>query len=415
MLNARKFKMKYILMSTSVGITTGYGIVSKNLMKGLLKKNIDIKMLGLQNLGHQKEEWNLPVLDNIYGADALEFYTKLYGIDSLITILDNWLPQYEWLPNYIKRLKLGHICHVTIHSEPLPPLLHNSIRNADFWVAPSKFVEKVLLNAGYDPKRVRYISHGVDTKIFKPLPEEEKQKYRKLMGYEDKFVWLAVATNTGFEKNWQGLFYAYKVFLVQNPDAVKDTVLHCHTSPHYPGGLSYDLEVLGKMYGIADNLRFVGGMNLNAGTPPDEMTKFYNIGDCYISSTMGESFHLPALESMACGTPCIIPNHTTGPQLVGEPKTGLLAEPLKMKNTDIFGWTGPNISDKWIIDPVDFADKMSEMYRDKKLREKFSKNAVKFAKGFDWEKVVIPQWIDFLRYTREFIEPISYKEKKLGI
>ena len=407
--------MKYMLMSTSTGITTGYGIVSKNLMKGLLKKNVDIQMLGMQNIGHQKEEWNLPILDNIYGADALELYTKLYGIDSLITILDNWLPQYEWLPNYIKRLKLNHICHVTIHSEPLPPILHNSIRNANFWVAPSKFVEKVLLNAGYDPKRVRYIPHGVDTKIFKPLPEEEKQKYRELMGYENKFVWIAVATNTGFEKNWQGLFYAYKVFLTQNPAAAKDTVLHCHTSPHYPGGSSYDLEVLGKMYGIADNLRFVAGMNLNAGTPPEEMVRFYNIADCYISSTMGESFHLPALESMACGTPCIIPNHTTGPQLVGEPKTGLLAEPLKMKNGQEFGWTGPNISDKWIIDPVDMADKMTTIYKDKKLREKCSKNAVKFAKKFDWKTKIIPLWIDFFQYIENTIDPVNYKEKKLGI
>ena len=407
--------MKYMLMSTSPSITTGYGIVSKNLMKGFLKKNIDIKMLGLQNLGHQEKEWNLPVLDGIYGNDALEFYTKLYGINSLITILDNWLPQYEWLPNYIKRLKLNHICHVTIHSEPLPPILHNSIRNANFWVAPSKFVEKVLLNAGYNPTRVRYIPHGVDTKIFKPLPEEEKQKYRKLMGYEDKFVWIAVATNTGLEKNWQGLFYAYKIFLTQNPDAAKDTILHCHTSPHYPGGSSYDLEVLGKMYGIEDNLRFVAGMNLNAGTPPEEMTRFYNISDCYISATMGESFHLPALESMACGLPCIIPNHTTGPQLVGEPKTGLLIEPLKMKNSQEFGWTGPNISDKWIVDPVDFADKMTTIYKDKKLREKCSKNAVKFAKSYDWETKIIPQWVDFFQYTENFIESIDYKEKKLGI
>jgi len=407
--------MKYMLMSTSSHLTTGYGIVSKNLMKGLLKRKVDIKQLGLQNLGHQADESQLSVMDNIYGADALEFYTKFYKIDYLITILDNWLPQYEWLPSYIEGLKLGHICHVTAYSKPLPPVLHNSIRKANFWVAPSKFVEKVLLDVGYDPKKVRYIPHGCDTKIFKPLPEEEKQKYRKMMEYENKFVWIAVATNTGFEKNWQGLFYAYKVFLAQNPGAKEDTVLHCHTSPHYSGASSYDLEVLGKMYGIADNLRFVAGMNLNAGAPAEEMAKLYNISDCYISSTMGESFHLPALESMACGIPCVIPNHTTGPQLVGEPKTGLLAELLKMKNADIFGWTGPTISDKWIVDPVDMADKMSMIYRDKKLREKFSKNAVKFAKKFDWETKIIPLWIDFLKYTEEFIEPVNYKEKKLGI
>ena len=43
------------------------------------------------------------------------------------------------------------------------------------------------------------------------------------MNYQNKFVWLVVATNTGTEKNWQGLFYAYKIFLAQNPEAKKDT------------------------------------------------------------------------------------------------------------------------------------------------------------------------------------------------
>ncbi|GAH86009.1 unnamed protein product, partial [marine sediment metagenome] len=100
---------------------------------------------------------------------------------------------------------------------------------------------------------------------------------------------------------------------------------------------------------------------------------------------------------------------------VGESKTGLLIDLLRMRNGDYFGWTGPTISDKWLVDPVVMAEKMTEIYKDKKLREECSKNAVKFAQGYDWEKVIIPQWIEFLKYTEEFIEPVNYKEKKLGI
>ena len=402
--------MKYLLMSTSPNITTGYGIVSNNLMK-FLKDKIDIKMLGLQNIGHQKEEWNLSMLEDIYGSDALEFYCKLYGIDYVLTILDNWVSPYSYLPDLLKKLKAGHICHVTANSLPLSPVLHNKIKNANFWIAPSKFVEKTLLDAGYDKNRIFYIPHGVDTNIFKP---QEIEKHKEMMGYKDKFVWLAVATNTGFEKNWSGLFYAYKIFLIQNPEAKKDTLLHCHTSMHYPGG--YDLEALAKIFGISENIRFISGMSLNAGLPPEEMAKLYNIADCYISSTMGESFHLPALEAMACGAPCIIPNHTTGPELVGD-NTGLLVELLKMKNDQEFGLTGPTISDKWLIDPIDMADKMTKIYRDKKLRENLSKNAVKFARGYDWEKVIIPKWLEFFKHVEEDVEiqPLDFKERSLGI
>ena len=405
--------MKYLWQSTSRNISTGYGILTNNVVERLIEKGIDIQLLGMQNIGYQKESWDFPILDDIYGQDSLQFYTKLYEIDYVITVLDHFVPVYHYIPNLLKQLKVGHICHCTINSTPLSPMLLNQIKDADFWVAPSKFVEKVLIDTGFDSEKVRYIPHGCNTKIFKPLPKEEIEKHKQMINYKDKFVFLSVATNTGFEKNWQGLFYAYKIFLAQNSDAKENTILHCHTSPHHPGG--YDLELLAKMYGIADNLRFIAGIGLNAGSPPEEMVKLYNIADCYISSTMGESFHLPVIEAMACGTPCVIPNHTTGPELVGEPKTGLLIDLLKMKNTDIFGWTGPTISDKWLIDPVDLAEKMSEMYKDKKLREKFSKNAVKFAKGFDWEKKITPQWIDFFDYIETFVESIDYKAKKLGI
>jgi len=115
---------KYMWMSTSSHLTTGYGIVAKNVMKGLLKNNIDCKMLGLQNLGHQSDESQLPILDDIYGQDAVEFYTKLFKIDYIITVLDNWIPQYAYIPNLFKRLKVGHICHVTVNSTPLPPSLN---------------------------------------------------------------------------------------------------------------------------------------------------------------------------------------------------------------------------------------------------------------------------------------------------
>lgn len=405
--------MKYLWLSTSKNITTGYGILSKNVVEGLIKKGVDIRLLGMQTLGHQKENFNLPMLDDIYGADSIQFYSKLYGINYVISVIDHFVPAYHYLPGLLKSLKVGHIAHITVNSLPLAPMLYDKIKDADFLVAPSKFAEKALIDAGLDKNKIRQIPHGVNTKTFKPLPKEETEKHKAMVGYQNKFVWLAVATNTGTEKNWQGLFYAYKIFLVQNPEAKKDTILHCHTSMHYPGG--YDLELLAKMYGIADNISFISGIGLNAGTPPEEMVKLYNVADCYVSATMGESFSLPALEAMACGTPCIIPNHTTGPELVGEPKTGLLVEPLKMKNGQEFGWTGPTISDKWLIDPVDMADKMTKIYKNKKLREKFSKKAVEFAQGFDWEKVIIKKWLDFFQYVEGFVPPVDYVEKKLGI
>jgi len=403
--------MKYLLMCVSGNISTGYGVVGKNLIKGFLKNKVDIKYLGLQTIGAQEKEWLLPMKEDIYGSDALQYYIPFFEIDYVITIMDHWVPYYHYLPKLLKDLKCGHIAHVTENGIPLGTGNMQQIKGADFMIAPSKFVEKQLLNV-FPKEKVRMIYHGVDTRIFKPLPKSETEKFKEEIGYKDKFVFLSVATNTGaIQKNWPGVFYAYKVFLTQNPDA-KDTILHCHTDMKNPGG--HDLDLLAKKFGIEKNIYYID-VKLNTGFPPEEMSKLYNISDCHISASMGESFGLPMLEGMACGLPQIFPDCTTGPELIGEPKTGLLVDLIKMKNGQEFGMTAPSMNDRFWPDPIDMAEKMAMIYKDKKLREKLSKNAIKFAKKFDWQKAIIPQWIDFFNYLENFVGPVDYQNKKLGI
>ena len=404
-------KMKYLLMSTSPNITTGYGILSNSLMKNFLKQKVDIKMLGLQTIGIQEKEWLLPVLNDVFGSDALQEYIQHYEIDALITILDNWVQSYAYIPPLLKKLKCKHIAHVTANSAPLGSQLIDKLKDADYYIAPSKYVEDLLLEV-FPKNKVRYIPHGFDSKIFKSFSPEEKKKCKEEIGYENKFVFLSIGTNKGIQKNWPGLFYAYKIFLINNPKAKKDTLLHCHTDMHSADG--YDLELLAKRYGIAENVSYVD-VKLNSGTPPEKIVRLYNLADCFVSASMGESFGLPLLESMACGVPVIFPNHSTGPQLVGEPKTGLLADLMKMKGGQDFGLTSPLVSDKFWADPVCMAECMEKIYKDKKLREQFSKNAINFAKEFDYEKKVIPMWIDFFKELEEIKEPIDYKENKIGI
>jgi len=385
--------MKYLLMSTSPSITTGYGILSNNLMKNFLKKKIDIKMVGLQTIGLQEKDWLLPILNDVFGSDALQYYIQSFKIDALITILDNWVQSYHYIPSLLKQLKCKHIAHVTANSAPLGSQLIEKLKDADYYIAPSRYVEDLLLEV-FPREKIRYIPHGVDLKIFNQYSKAEKLKCKEEIGYTGKFVFLNVGTNKGIQKNWPGLFYAYKIFLQRNPKAKKDTILHCHTDMHSADG--YDLELLAKRYGISENVYYID-VKLNSGTPPEKMARLYNLADCFISGSMGESFGLGMLEGMACGLPIIFPNHSTGPQLVGEPKTGLLADLMKMKNGQEFGLTSPLISDKFWVDPFCMAECMEKIYKNKKLREKFSKNAVEFAKEFDYKKKIIPIWLKFFK------------------
>ena len=93
-------------MSVSPNISTGYGIVAKNLMKGFLKNKVDIKQLGLQTTGvpyGKEKDWLLPIKDDIHGSDAFQYYIQDLGIDCAITILDHWVPVYHYIPPVLKK------------------------------------------------------------------------------------------------------------------------------------------------------------------------------------------------------------------------------------------------------------------------------------------------------------------------
>ncbi len=51
--------------------------------------------------------------------------------------------------------------------------------------------------------------------------------------------------------------------------------------------------------------------------PIEQIRNLYNVADIYVTSTGAEGWNLPVPEAMSCGIPCIIPNNTTGPELLG--------------------------------------------------------------------------------------------------
>ena len=125
--------------------------------------------------------------------------------------------------------------------------------------------------------------------------------------------------------------------------------------------------------------------NANINFSPEWMAKLYNTADVHVVSSSGESFCLPTLEAMASGTPVIMPNNTTGPELVKESGAGLLAE-CKLNVTV------PIISDISYVDPFDLAKQIETIYKDEKLRMRCSRNGIKFAQKFKWD-IIIKKWV----------------------
>jgi len=64
----------------------------------------------------------------------------------------------------------------------------------------------------------------------------------------------------------------------------------------------------------------------------DDIAPLYSLADIFVYPSLYEGFGLPPLEAMACGTPVVVSNSSSIPEVVGD--AGLLVDPQ-----DIAGWS----------------------------------------------------------------------------
>lgn len=349
---------------------------------------------GVTNLGIRYDAW---------ASDILPDYLRVYKIDCFLSIFDIWLGQTNYIGALTKRLGILWIAHVTANSYPLSPFLATPCSQANILIAPSKFVYNTL-REGLSGS-IFYIPHGVDLNIYKPLPAEEKQKMKEKLRVEDKeFIVVSVMRNKGMQKDFPTLFHAWKLLLEKIPKLKEKGILLCLTDPLEPDGIR--IELLRQRIGL-NNMRFIFAKPKEDGTlemtyegdpegflhtanlnfSPDEMAKLYNIADCHVISSLGESFNLPTLEAMACGISVIAGNHTTGFELVGESKAGMLAN---IRTTV----TTPLISDIFYIDSNSLMECMKKIYEDGAFKKECSKNALEFVKKYSWD-LITKKWVNF--------------------
>ena len=160
-------------------------------------------------------------------------------------------------------------------------------------------------------------------------------------------------------------------------------IIHCGDPTDSYGMGGWDLPVLVEQLGLRENVMFSdSSANPLHGLSTEQMAALYQLSDVHILATGGEGFGIPTAEAMACGLPCILPDNSTGPELIGDNERGFLIP----CSTFI---TGP----KWgvnmgLVDVVKQAQAMLDISLDTELRQTMSKNAREFAlENFDWNDI----------------------------
>jgi glycosyltransferase involved in cell wall biosynthesis len=254
------------------------------------------------------------------------------------------------------------------------------LRVMDTRVAMSKFGQKLLKDkTGLDSF---YIPHGVDTNIYRPLKEEFLAAKRKELNVEGKFIIGSVARNQTRKMHPQ-LLYAFKRFHKLHPESI----LLMHMDPVDPNGWNM-IDLCGRM-GLEVNKDVVFTMKkFTLGENESTVNFLYNMMDLHITSTSGEGFSIPTIESQAAGTLSLATDCTTSPELLEDPR--LLIKKVGLDDVPEEGYLIGQLNTQRAVPSIkDMTDKMCYFYDNEDERRKLAKiRRDKTINTYNWEKVV---------------------------
>lgn len=223
-----------------------------------------------------------------------------------------------------------------------------SCRRAERVIAISHSTAKdvhELLNIPY--AKIDTIHGGYDVRNLYPVAGEQIATFRRTKNLPDRF-WLFIGTLEP-RKNLVTLLDAYAQL---KPDERLPLYLG--------GGKGWDYEPIFERverYQLQQDVHFLGFI------PADELVLWYNSAEAFIYPSVYEGFGLPVLEAMACGTPVLIADASSLPEVGGD--CGLLVPPL-----DVDAWT----------------EALRRVFHDEAWRKSARESGLAHAKTFTWRR-----------------------------
>ena len=191
--------------------------------------------------------------------------------------------------------------------------IDRGVRSASHIIVPSESTKADLIaQLGVRENKVSVIYEAADEK-FAPMPEEQaRHELAAKYTLPDTFV-LFVGTIEP-RKNVDGLLRAFRCLL--DRDGVGDVGLVIAGAR---GWLYEEVVELIHTLNLKDRVWLLGRVS------DDDLHKLYVAARCHVHPAHYEGFGLPPLEAMACGTPTIVSNVSSLPEVVGD--AALLVNP----------------------------------------------------------------------------------------
>jgi glycosyltransferase involved in cell wall biosynthesis len=199
---------------------------------------------------------------------------------------------------------------------PYPFYNENYYRSDDWIGCISKqtynIVKHVSRKEPRAPWSLSYIPHGIDTKKFHPLPEDDKEllevRERLFNGQDVKYVVFYNSRNIR-RKMTSDILLAFNTFMKKLPEEERSKCrLVLHTQPVDEHGTDLPVVIRDVMPELEKYVIFS-----NERIESKHINILYNIADVTINMSSNEGFGLGTCESLVAGTPIIV-NVTGGLQ-----------------------------------------------------------------------------------------------------
>jgi glycosyltransferase involved in cell wall biosynthesis len=191
------------------------------------------------------------------------------------------------------------------------------------------------------------VYNGVSS-LFKPVSDlAQIRQVRKAFGLPERFILFL--GNTDPKKNVENVLRAFASYVQSSPDGWP-LVITDYSAER--------LEAMLQAVGVTELRRHI---LLPGYIPQKQLAVVYALAQFFLYPSLRESFGLPILEAMACGTPVITSNTSSMPEVAGE--AALLIDPTK---------------------PEELSNAMLTLQSDPELRQQYAIRGLARAGQFTW-------------------------------
>jgi glycosyltransferase involved in cell wall biosynthesis len=305
-----------------------------------------------------------------------------------------WTPSHHRLEQYTLRMEISGLGLDVLHSPDFIPPFHRNcksiitihdlafllyphfltkesaryygqidqaVKRTDHIIAVSESTKRDTIRLLGVPESKISVIYESANPIYRPVNDPEALKQIKDKYHINSDFILFVGTIEP-RKNLPALLRAYRQLLDSYKADVKLAVVGRR------GWLSEEVFTLVEKLRLANDVLFLGRV------PIEDLLHLYNAAQLLAQPSFYEGFGLPPLEAMACGTPVVVSNVSSLPEVVGD--AGLLIDPEDVSELTVAIW---------------------RVLTDEALRAELIAKGLKRAQCFSWKKTALQTLELYLR------------------